>query len=479
MFKNRQSILLLILILGFFFLLYQPSFTSFFSQDDFYYLSLARANSLVDVVNFFNPQTQEVFYFRPLGTQLFFLVAHGLPTALAPIALRLVALSFHLANFYLIFKLLRKILKQEQLAMVLAGAYLIAPLHFMSLYYISAFQQILAAFWQLLGFWFFVLNQKRWIYLFFILALLSKETALIFPALLLIFSYIIRPEKTLSGCFNRFKKEFSFWLFFIFIIVLYGLIRLTNFTASPGGNYQFSFSPRTLISSWRWYLVWLIGAPETITRYAGRILDFGWESFLKDSGLLGITFLGTFLATILLVCLITLLIVKKKLITTKIKENFIIIFYWLIFFVISLLPVSFFPYHRYSHYLDLVFFALLIIVGKLFLKTKRLKILWVLLFLAFLANAWVSVSIDQELHWTTGRSEIAQRYFGIFQNKNLCLERGVYFVDSPSLSAYEASLALLNHWGPAYFCHYQPPPVYYQGINSPSDYDQVRIIKYK
>ncbi|MDD3679561.1 MAG: hypothetical protein PHX72_01755 [Candidatus Shapirobacteria bacterium] len=477
MFKNSKTLFLLFFLLILFFAIYNTSFTSFFSQDDFYHLGLAKIDNLVDFLNFFNPWSQKDVHFRPLGTQVFFLIAHVFPQAWSPIILRAIALIFHLANFYLIFQLLNKFLEKEFLAMVLAGAWLVSPLHFMSIYYISAFQQILAAFWQLLGFWLFVLKKRKWVYFCFILALLSKETALVFPALLLIFSYIIRPEKDVVGCFRRLKREFCYWLPFIFLVIGYGLVRMVTFTHYPGDNYQLSLLPRTLLGSWRWYLTWLVGAPETIIRYAGRLVDFRLVAFIKDSGLLGRIFLGTFLAEVVLICLISFFSLTKKSRSADFSKS---IHWWLLFvsfFVISLLPVSFFPYHRYAHYLDLVFFCLLLVGGIYFLKTKLPKILWGLLAAVFLANVCFSVAIDKKLHWTIGRSRIAEDYFLSFEEKDFCRWQSVYFVNSPKVSAHEANIALFNHWGPAYFCHYQPLSVYYQDINPPGDKDQFKIVR--
>jgi len=474
--ENRGLLALGSLFLIFFLLVYRTSFTSFFSQDDFYHLGLSRASSLGDWLGFFNPFLQEDVHFRPLGTQAFFSIGHLFSQRTAPIVLRVVALSFHLANFYLVFRLLKKFLKKELLALVLAGAYLVAPLHFLSIYYVSAFQQILAAFWQLLAFWFFTLKKKYWLYLFFVLALLSKETAIVFPALLLIFSYIIRPEKTITGYLNRFKRSWSYWWPFILILIIYGLARLVTFRHYPGDNYQLSLSLRTLFSSWRWYLVWLVGAPETIIRYAGRWFDISLVSLVKDSGSWGRIFLGVFLAELLVVCLIAARLLKGKKKNFWSGNKFSLVFWWGLFFVVSLLPVSFFPYHRYAHYLDLVFFVSLLTGGLLFAKAKVPQKLWVLLLAIFLLNSQASVSVDKKLHWTPARSEIAQEYFYLFNQDNLCQGPGLYFIDTPGFLAREANIALFNSWGPIYFCQYQPLSVYYQGINPPGEKDFFKIV---
>jgi hypothetical protein len=477
MFKKSWTLVLAGFFLAFFLFLHWGNFDNFFFQDDFYHLGISRISNLKDFLNFFNPWAQQDIHFRPLSTQSFFLIGHLFPPAWAVVALRLVLLGFHLANSYLVFRLINRFLKRGELAVVLAGTYLIAPLHFLSLYYISAFQQILAAFWQLLGFWFFALNKKKWVCLFFTLALLSKETAFTFPALLLIFSYIIRLEKDPKEYFLRFKREWLYWLLLVLIAVVYGLVRIVTFANFPGEGYQFSLSLRTLLGSWRWYLTWLLGAPETVINYAGRLLNFSLGAFLKDGAFWARTFLLTFLAEIAVVCLIMALSIKRGLGYFWPRRGIERFLLWSAFFVISLLPVSFFPYHRFAHYLDLAFFALLILAGQLFLEVKLPRILWVFLFLAFLVNTLASTRVDQKLHWAVSRSEISWRYFKVFEETDPCRQKGVYFIDTPALSAREANIALFAHWGPAYFCRYQPLSVYYQGVNQFGKENQFKVVK--
>lgn len=474
--KKKSFIFILTFILAVFFFIYGPSLNNFFSQDDFYHLGISRADSLADWLNFFNPFVQEDIHFRPLGTQAFFFLAHFFSPRTAPIVLRIIALSFHLANFYLVFRLLKKILKKDTLSLALAGAYLSAPLHFLSIYYISAFQQILATFWQLLAFWFFASQKKAWAYPFFLLALLSKETAIVFPALLLIFSYVIRPEKKLIDYWIRFRENFSYWASFLIILLPYFLIRL--FTINPvfDQSYQLSLSIRTVLGSWRWYLTWLIGAPEMMVHYAGRMLDFNLAAFSKDGQVLGRMFLVLFLAEVVIVCLINLFSLIKRRARTNSVTHFIPVILLGLFFVISLLPVTPFPHHRYAHYLDLTFFFLLLTAGNYFLRLKSLQILWVALFLVFLVNSYFSVNFDRRLHWTVPRSRIAWEAFLAFEIGALCREKAVYFVNG-RLSAKEINLALFGDWGPKYFCRYRSLGVYYQDVNSPDQNVQAKIVK--
>src|SRR3989344_2589586 len=62
-------------IFTFFFLLsliiFHKSLSVFFFQDDFFLISLSRANSLKDFMTFFVPRN-DVIYFRPISLQMFY-----------------------------------------------------------------------------------------------------------------------------------------------------------------------------------------------------------------------------------------------------------------------------------------------------------------------------------------------------------------------------------------------------------------------
>ena len=472
------------LLLGFlgalltFFLIYHGALGNYFSQDDFYFLRLARVESVVGFLNFFNPWHQQGFpAFRPLGTQVPFFLAQRIFHQHAYLFLHFLSFSFHLANFILIYKIIGRLTKKEYLSLALSSLYLIAPLHFLSLFYIAAFQQILAAFWQLFGFYYYLKhyddNKRYWVYVFFIFALLSKETAIVYPALLFLFSLIIKNEINVGKALRQIKNESFYWLGFVLLIIFYGSLRWLSFSQSPGSAYELSLSVRTLLSSVRWYLIWLLGAPETIIVYAGRGLAFNWPGFVKDAKILGYLFTGTFLAEAAMLCLILIRLTGSG----KNRKRMLSLLLWFaIWFVTSLSLVSLFPYHRYSHYLDMSFLALLLVVAEIF--RKKDIILWIVLMAIFVLNGYLAVSIDSRLHWAPARSRIAAEYRQIFKDENICRNRrGIYFLDVQPGSAKEVAIALSFADGPRYFCQNYQLPVFYQGVNEPLEKKKGNLLK--
>ncbi|MFH1857851.1 MAG: tetratricopeptide repeat protein [Candidatus Omnitrophota bacterium] len=128
-------------------------------------------------------------YYRPLV-----MVLYTLEYALwkdVPYGYHAVSILLHLANVFLVYLLLLKLFQNEKMAW--AGSLLFAshPVHAEAVSYLPSRSDLLAAFFCLLAFFAYASSQKkrRTLSLFwFSLALLSKENAVVFPALLLAFT---------------------------------------------------------------------------------------------------------------------------------------------------------------------------------------------------------------------------------------------------------------------------------------------------
>jgi len=450
---------------------------NYFFQDDFFFLRLSRVDCLFDFFKFFSPWHQQDFpAFRPLGTQVPFLIAQTLFFSWAPFFLRFLTFSFHFLNFVLIEKMVFRLTKKKTFSFCLSLAYLVAPLHFLSLYYLAAFQQVLMAFFEIVGFYFYLFyyqerdKKKRFVfYLIFALALLSKEIAAIFPFLLFLFALFVKEGKggfSLKNIWRSLKEDFLLWAGLLAELVFYILLRFLSFAHHPGQEYQLAVTVRTLLSSWRWYLIWLLGAPETVIQYAGRGLQFSWSRFLENAGIWGYFFISSFLAEAGLICWFVFRLLKMK----KTWRKFLFWFVWFwVWFASSLAAVSFFPYHRYSHYLDLALFSLILLIVRVgqILNKERISLgrrLSLVLMALFLMNAFFSIRVDVLLHWAPARADMALYYSHLFrENKEAC-QKGVYFTGSYSK---EVATVLSFADGPRYFCQNYSLPVFYQGINEP------------
>lgn len=157
-----------------------------FSQDDFYFLLISRADSFLDILKFFSPWHQQGFpFYRPLGTQLYFWLFQNSSQAMH--VFMLVVQSF---SGYLVYRLIRKLSHDRALPWLVSISYTAAAAHFLSLFYIAATQQLLAAMFSFLSLNAFLSINHRSSFIaklrpaiWLALALLSKESAVMVPAI--------------------------------------------------------------------------------------------------------------------------------------------------------------------------------------------------------------------------------------------------------------------------------------------------------
>jgi len=147
---------------------------------------------------------------------------------LDPFGYHLSNLFLHLANALLVYTVIRLIFRREALAFLTAALFVLHPVQTEAVTYISGRADPLSAFFCLLSLYFFITyigydRFRRKFYfgisvLFFLLALLSKESAAIFPLILLFYEVCFRKEE-LKG-----RKPVKYAVYFI-IILLYGIMR--------------------------------------------------------------------------------------------------------------------------------------------------------------------------------------------------------------------------------------------------------------
>ena len=174
---------LFLAIVGLLILLYKDSFISRFFQDDFLLLKLAQSE------NFFAPIAN--FPYRPVSINLFYSLGHSLfgPNVI----------GFHLLNFaflvgalIFIFLLVKEILQDEKQALFAVFLYAFNISLFPLFYWVATSYFTLVAFFVFGGLYFYFRKNHILSFLFFILALLSNELAVVFPALLFLLSSYLK-----------------------------------------------------------------------------------------------------------------------------------------------------------------------------------------------------------------------------------------------------------------------------------------------
>lgn len=421
-------------------LFYFPIFFYGFSQDDFIHQYSSQAKNFGEVLNFFNPFAHfpDIFFYRPLTTQFYFFI-NNLLFGFNPIPFRTEALAVHLLNSFLVYKLVLKLDNKRPIAILSSLFYGISAIHFLSLFYISSFQQIGRAFFMLSSmilFLKFLEDKKKLFYtgslLTFVLALLSKETSIVLPFLLAVLIFF-KLEK------SSYKNALLQTLPFFAVAGIFLLIRLSGFNSVFNeGAYSFQIDIKTFYNNLKWYLLWIFGLPEIISTYPS-LGPASIKMFARDYQLS-------------LPILVSLAILISSLLAGFWKFKGIDqkqLWFTFFFCLVSIAPVLFLNGHRYPQYLDLPLVVLLPLLATVILfDFKKRWILSICLIASFLALQFFSLRLSQQIHWTTHRSKVATHYKNILDPKMQSISKPtiIYFTGTDQ-ALKELSVAIAIGYG--------------------------------
>ena len=339
--KEKRQLLLIIFGIGFIFL---PSLFGYFSGDDWAVMRTSQISSLPEFFNFFLAHTpQSLTFFRPLPQQLFFNL-FGALFGLHPFPYYFFVLSCFLLSLYFLYRLARKIGFDHLQALLTVTVYGTAAANFARIYFLSAFQDVLLPLLVILSLLTF-LDKRYWLFLlYFALALLSKETAVVTPFLLIALTLYLR------------KKNYTNTIPYLLVVGLYLFYRLKYFGGAVGDSYLWDFSLKKAANTLLWYGLWTLGTPEIMVDYVGsglRIIPRYYTDF-PQWGKVILAELGS-----LFTIFFAFLIVSYRDLFKKHR----LVFFCLFIFVVSLAPVLFMPWHKFTHALSLPMIGSSLLLG--------------------------------------------------------------------------------------------------------------------
>lgn len=164
----------------------------------------------------FGEKLQNGKYYRPIQI-LSYAIDYKL-WKLNPIGYHISNILLHLLNVFLVFLILLEIGLGKNISFLISLIFAIHPINTESVTYISGRGDVLFLFFSLFSFLFFIrgLNNKKIYYLLsvlsYLIALLSKENAIVMPFIILAYVFLIPKEKK--------TKNFIFPLFLLFAITI-------------------------------------------------------------------------------------------------------------------------------------------------------------------------------------------------------------------------------------------------------------------
>jgi hypothetical protein len=418
--------LFLVLILSF--IIFSPSLFTFFTNDDFFHLNISNADNLKEFLNFFNFTIKPGGYgfYRPLTTQVFYFLGRSL-FSLNPFPLHLISMSFFLTITYLVYVLTDILTKQKKTALVTAFFYSISAIHFGHAYYLSTFQEVGMAFFFLIAliqiikyYQTFKITNYSISLTSFILSLISKETAVIFPFIAFSTLLFFGNKKLTKHELNKIIKTM---LPFFIILAIYIYFHFFLYGTPSGDYYQFNFSPHKITNTLFWYFLWTLSIPEMFIDFVGPRLSVNPKLFTywsNDVFKIGISF----------VIFVTIFFFSfTKNISKNIKHKIKLIVFTSLWFVLTISPVLFLPDHKFSFYLTLPAVGIYILLAY-FLVHSQNKGLMVSGLISFFLLSIFSLNLIKRTHWTIRSSQISQSVFNYIEtNRSTLSGKTLVFYD--------------------------------------------------
>lgn len=382
------------LIILFSLLLFSPALANFFSADDWFHFRLIQINTFQEFLNFFsfsnNPQSAS--FYRPVSTQFFFWLFYRL-FGLYPLPYFLFGLSLFAIILFNIFNFLSDLKLNKNLSLLAVFLYGISASNFTRLHFVSAFQELFLVLFILLALRFFL--KKNYLYLlFFVLALLSKETAIAFPGIIVLLNFYLKKH-----------PKFFAYLPLVFISCLYLYARFFIFRHTGGESYLWDFSPKKMANTLMWYLLWSLGTPEFLVDYVGsglRIVPKFFTDFILVAWPI-LTLLGGTLLSLLAVFITNFKYLKKSFSTPLFAA---------LFFIFTLFPVLFLPWHKFTLELGLPLIGFSLGLAYLLCHTPRpAAFIFILFYIVF--NLFTVYLLNQRSYAAT-RGRISLRIYKFF-----------------------------------------------------------------
>jgi hypothetical protein len=400
---TKRVKLVLVVIIASSVLVFSPALDNFFSADDWFHLRVSQVVSPQEFINFFSFSQTPQFAgsYRPLSTQTFFFLSQSL-FGLNPIPYHLLVFLIFSLSLYLLYKVTLEMFGNNRFSCLAVFIYGISATNFTRLYFLSAFQEILLVTLVLASVLAYFRSCRALSLLIFVFALMSKETAIVLPGIILIIDWY---RKQLN-----FRRLVPFFL----ILSVYGYLRFVHLGGVAGESYIWDFSPKKALNSLFWYGLWSLGAPEFLVDYVGSGLKV-LPKFFTDLSSWSYVILAYTLAGCATFAALFLARIETSRKRVALGGSI---------FIASLLPVIFLPWHKFTLELGLPMVGVSVIVASLI--TMKSKMSYVFLTIYVLANVSTNF-LYLPRHYSVTRAILAQKVYQYFLAEYPSPQVGSYF----------------------------------------------------
>jgi len=434
--KNNYYVYTLVAICLVALILYFPSLANFYTNDDFFHLRISQVNSFKEFLNFFNlfKSPEGWGLYRPLTTQVFYFLTVKFFN-LSPLPLHIISFLTFFVIVFLVSEFTRIIIKNKNIALLSAFLYATSATHFGHLYFLGAYQELGMTLFFLSSVIFFVkyeINTKtkyavKYLFLsfiFFIMALMSKETALVLPPILVLTYIYFKLIKRI----NISIKTFIFSILpYILTLLIYLFLRFRYYGFVSGDSYLWNFSPFKAINTLSWYGLWAFNIPEMLVDFVGPGLHLN-PNLLKYWSK---EIIPIFTLFVLQIFLVFGLMIKSFINRKKIsKEKCFLLIFSFFWFVLTLIPIIFLSIHKFTFYLTLPLIGIVLVLGYL-LKEAMINRVGIGLFLAvWIITSVLTLRFTIQTNWITQGEKVSEKvYLYFLKNRWDFISKNIIFID--------------------------------------------------
>jgi hypothetical protein len=314
----------------------------------------------------------------------------------------------------------------SKIAYISALLYGVSATHFAHLYYLAVFQELGMTVFVLLTCLMFIKKKYLPAFIVFLLALMSKETAVITPVLLILIYFF---EKYSGRKVVNFKKILVLVLPYLLTLAVYLLLRFRFYGFATGDSYVWDFSIKKLANTLFWYLLWSLNLPESLVDFIGPGIKVNANLFIYWSKQI-IPILVLFFAEgiILVAALLKAVYIKNQRMR---KDGSLLSLFCILWFLVTIAPVAFLPLHKFSFYLTLPLFALTLRISYLLEKSKLGNLFIGAFVIVWIVMSVLTVNYSRSTSWITQGEAVSKRAFDYFAANLAKIDgKNVYFSDT-------------------------------------------------
>lgn len=450
-FLRNDKLFLAVIVISCF-ILFLPGFFTYFHQDDFIHLSFSQnLNQVISAFNIF--QKGEFPFYRPIPTQLYFSIMKNI-FGINPFGYHLVNFLIFSLNILLVYRLVKLITDNKIISNIASIFFAVNSTHFAPLFspaYVHELFYVLFGVLTADNFLRWVKNSKSNHYifsiLFFILALMSKETAVVLPGIVFLAYWFTERNRKLDTVIKMFFP-------FTAILGIYLFAHFYFYGIASGTSYFLIFGKPTL-NILAWYLLWAASTPNILIDFIGPGLRIS-PVFSQVAGFQGIIYFIFFPLLFTIGILMSGVTISKMLKEKNIRDLRLIIL-GLLWFIVGMIPLIIFPLHKLATEqafslvgLSLALGVMLTGFGKSENKYKILTVVFIGIYLVIAIN---SILLARRTHWIVRSAQQAQNTISYlkYNYPNLSDNATIYFKDGEiKIAPYGSSRQIFQATGNGY-----------------------------